>query len=413
MKVLIFTNHFWPENFRINDLALGLVEKGHEVTVISSIPNYPEGKYFPGYGVFKKRWENYRGINIRRIPIIPRGNGSSIRLFINYISSAVSFCLHAPFVGRKKYDVIFIFETSPATIGLPAVIVKWLYRIPIVLWVLDLWPESLSATGAVKNKGILAVIKQSIRLIYSNSDRVLVSSRGFKQSIEAIGGYRGTIDYFPNWVEPEIVSPNGCQAPKIELPNGFRILFTGNVGAAQDFESIIASADMLRNHQDIHWLIVGNGRMMDWVREEVEKRGLEKQFHLLGRYPLESMSYFYSVADALLLPLRKDPIFELTAPGKLQSYMSAGLPILAALDGEGANIVSEAGCGVVCNASDPASLTAGILSLVQMSATERQEMGRAGAKFCSTHFCRETLFDELERTLLTISGRENCSKNLR
>lgn len=400
MHILIVTNHFWPENFRINDLASGMVERGHQVSVLTGIPNYPEGKFYSGYGVFRKRSEEYRGIRIRRIPLIPRGNGSSFRLMLNYISSTIAFCFFAPFLCRQRYDVIFVFETSPATIGLPAVLLKWLHRKPIVFWVLDLWPDSISATGALKNRFILWSLRKIIRWIYKNCDELLISSKGFEHSVKLIGGYSGEIKYFPNWVEPEMEIGRPIEVDAITFPTGFRILFTGNIGVAQDFPTILDAAEKLKNILDIHWIIVGSGRNMDWVKSEIVKRELSSQFHLLGRHPVEMMPHFFSQADALLLPLRKEPIFELTAPGKLQSYMSSGVPIIAALDGEGANIVNEAGCGIACSAGNPKSLQDAVISFYKMPKSERINMGENGLRYCEKNFSRVLLFDQLEKLML-------------
>ena len=412
MHILIVTNHFWPENFRINDLASGMVERGHQVSVLTGIPNYPEGKFYSGYGVFCKRSEVYRGIRIRRIPLIPRGNGSSLRLMLNYVSSTIAFCVLAPFLCRQKYDVIFVFETSPATIGLPAVLLKWLHRKPIVFWVLDLWPESISATGAFKNRYILWIVRKIIRWIYKNCDELLISSKGFEHSVKSVGGYSGEIKYFPNWVEPEMEIGKRFDVEAITFPTGFRILFTGNIGVAQDFPTILDAAEKLKNIADIHWIIVGSGRNMEWVKSEVVKRDLSSKFHLLGRHPVEMMPHFFSQADALLLPLRKEPIFELTAPGKLQSYMSSGVPIIAALDGEGANIVNEAGCGIACSAGNPMSLQEAVLTFYRMPKPERIKMGENGLRYCEKNFSRVLLFDQLENLMLnsTIVNRENQSE---
>ena len=408
MRILIVTNHFFPENFRINDLALGLVEKGYDVSVLTGIPNYPEGKIYPGYGFFRNVSEEYRGINIRRVPLIPRGSGSAFRLILNYISSTLSFCILAPWVCRKSYDVIFVFETSPATIGLPAVLLKCLRKTPIVFWVLDLWPDSLTATGALNSKSLLWIIRRIIRGIYKNCDEILISSRGFERSVRSIGGFNGEVKYFPNWVEPQMEKTDHSVENAIDLPKGFRILFTGNIGVAQDFPNILDAADKLKHIKEIQWVIVGSGRQLEWLKSEIVRRGLDSQFHLLGRFPVEMMPHFYGQADALLLPLRKEPIFELTAPGKLQSYMSSGVPVIAALDGEGANIVKEAGCGVACDAGNSQSLSDAVLRVYQMPKSERLTMGENGIKYCEKYFSRSLLFDQIDKLLVdTVASKSN------
>jgi colanic acid biosynthesis glycosyl transferase WcaI len=411
MNVLIVTNHFWPENFRVNDLAVGLVERGHQVSVITGVPNYPEGRFFPGYGIFKKLKEEYRGVRIRRIPLVPRGSGSSLWLMINYLTSAVSFCLHAPFVCREKYDVIFVFETSPATIGLPAVLLKKLRKTPVVFWVLDLWPESISATGALSNSLVLKSVSGLMRWIYKNCDRILASSKGFESNICKVLGYERQVDYFPNWVEPEpeigLQETQNLSLPT--LPEGFRVIFTGNVGAAQDFETILEAASLLKNQTDLQWIIVGDGRRLEWVRDEVKRRNLEKCVHCLGRYPSHAMPWFYAKADLLLMPLKDEPIFRLTAPGKLQSYMASGRPILASLNGEGESLVRDAACGMCARASDPKSLADTLVKLKNLSASERNQMGENGKRYSEEHFCRSMLFDRVENVLkdVVLQSKQN------
>lgn len=395
MRILIITNHFFPENFRINDLALGLKERGHDISVLTGVPNYPEGKFFAGYGIFKKRVEHYKGIKVMRVPMIPRGKGKSWNLVLNYLSFAVMSCLFAPFYCRDKYDVIFVFETSPVTVGLPAIVVKWIQSTPIIFWVLDLWPESLSATGAIRSVKTLSLIRRLVRFIYSKCDKILVSSPGFVQSIEAVGGYSGGIGYFPNWVEPDYLIQNEAVSTYV-LPEGFIVMFAGNIGVAQDFETILLAAENLIAYPDIHWVILGDGRRTDWVKAEVQKRGLLEQFHLLGRFPAETMPGFMASADALLMTLKREPIFALTVPGKMQTYLASGKPIIAGLDGEGAHLVKEAKAGLACPAESPDELSELVLEMYKMSPEERQRLGVNGLLYCKSNFDRDKLFDKLE-----------------
>lgn len=397
MRVLIVTNHFWPEDFRINDLALGLTALGQEVTVFTAIPDYPQGHFHEGYGLFKKRREDWRGIRIVRFPLTPRGGGGRSRLAIQYASSALMSCLQIPFFCRDDYDIIFVFETSPVTIGLPAVLLRRLRRIPVVFWILDLWPESLSATGAITSKSVLGLVKPLVRFIYRRCDRILISSRGFAKQIRSTGGYAREPIYFPNWVEPEYLSDSAPEsaAKTPRLPAGFRIVFAGNIGAAQDFPTILSAAEILRDRSDIQWIILGDGRQAAWVREQVKRRQLGDQVHLLGRFPATSMPAFFAQADALLLTLRREPIFALTVPGKLQSYLASGKPILAALDGEGASLVEESRSGFRCPAENPEQLAAQVLKLQQTDPAERQAMGDRARAYCREHFDRSRQFRKL------------------
>lgn len=399
MNVLIVSQYFWPENFRINDLVQGLCQRGHRVTVLTGLPNYPEGQLFPGYGCFgKKDSEDYCGATVMRVPIVPRGKGGGLRLVLNYLSFAFSASLLAPFRCREKYDVIFVYEPSPITVGLPALVLKRLKKTPILFWVQDLWPESLSATGAVSEPWLLKLVERLVRFIYRGCDRVLVQSEAFVPSIEKLGVDRGHIAYFPNSAEDlyEPVTLPEDAPERSGLPDGFRVMFAGNIGAAQDFGTILGAAEKLKSYSAIHWLILGDGRMLPWVKAQIEERGLGASVHLLGRHGVETMPRYFSLADAMLVTLKKEPIFALTIPSKVQSYLACGRPIIAALDGEGARVIREAAAGVVVPAEDAAGLAEAVLRMYQMEAGTREQMGSNGLRYFRDNFKRAMLLDRLD-----------------
>lgn len=398
MNVLIVSQYFWPENFRINDLVQGLCQRGHQVTVLTGLPNYPEGRILPGYGLFGKRREEYCGATVVRVPMLPRGKGGGLRLALNYLSFAFFASMLGPFRCRGKYDVIFVYEPSPITVGLPALRLKKFKKAPIVFWVQDLWPESLSATGAVRSPWILRRVERLVRFIYRGCDRVLVQSESFVPSIEKLGVSRDRMAYFPNSAE-ELYQPVALpeDAPeRAGLPQGFRVMFAGNIGAAQDFGTILGAAERLKSCPDIQWLILGDGRMLPWVRDEIEKRGLGASVHLLGRHPVEAMPRYFSLADAMLVTLKKEPIFALTIPSKVQSYLACGRPIIAALDGEGARVIREAGAGVAAPAEDDAGLAEAVLRMYRMEKDEREQLGANGLRYFRDNFERTMLLDRLE-----------------
>jgi glycosyltransferase involved in cell wall biosynthesis len=395
MHVLIVTQYFWPEDFRINDLVQGLVKAGYRVTVLTGKPNYPSGRFFDGYSLWNRGREMFAGADVIRVPLIPRGNGSGFRLAMNYLSFALSASLLAPFLVRGSYDVILVYEPSPVTVGLPALVLKSIKRAPVLFWVQDLWPESLSATGAVQSKWVLGLVASFVAFIYKSCDLVLVQSRAFVDRVCARGARADAIRYFPNSAEA-LYRPVGYGDARIDggLPDGFRVMFAGNIGAAQSFETILGAAEKLRD-RNIHWLILGDGRQAHWVQEEVTRRGLTQCVHLLGRHPVESMPEWFAQADALLVTLRKDPIFALTIPSKIQSYMACGRPILASLDGEGARIVEEAQAGIVVPPEDIAALADAVVRLSEMPPLERDAMGQNGRRYFLQEFDRDTLIVRL------------------
>jgi glycosyltransferase involved in cell wall biosynthesis len=398
MRILIVTQYFWPEEFRVNDLALALRSRGHEVSVLTGKPNYPGGKYFPGYGFFGRATEDYKGVRVVRVPLIPRGSGGRLRLLLNFLSYALIGSLLAPLRCRGSFDVILVYEPTPVTVGLPALVLKQLKRAPLLFWVQDLWPESLSATGVVRARWILALVDRLVRFIYRHCNLILVQSRAFMPHVRAQGVPSERIRYYPNTAE-ELYRTVAIEerAPERELlPPGFRVMFAGNIGVAQDFETILAAADQLKSDRDIQWIIIGEGRRYAWVAQEIARRGLRGSVRLLGRYPVESMPRFFALADALLVTLRNEPIFSLTLPTKIQSYLACGRPIIAALDGEGARVIGESGSGIAVAPGDAAALADAIARLRRTPAPEREAMGRRGREYFEREFERTLLVSRLE-----------------
>lgn len=409
LKILIVTQYFWPENFRINDLAGELHARGHAVTVVTGIPNYPTGRFYPGYGWFTRKRENWNGIEIIRCALLPRGAGGGVRLALNYLSFALTASLIAPWRCRGDFDVIFAFEPSPITVALPAIVFKRLKRAPLFLWVLDLWPESLAAAGAVRSRAVLGLIGRMVRAIYRACDVILAQSRGFIPRIEQTGAAPDKIRYFPSWAESVFTAAPAAH-PGVSLPAlppGFRVMFAGNVGAAQGFAGILDAATILKAHAEIQWVILGEGRMLEWARTEVRARGLEGSVHLLGAYPLELMPLFFRQADIMLVTLKRDPIFALTIPAKVQSYLACGRPIAAMLDGEAARIVTEAGAGLASPADNPQALADNILAFNRMPAAGRENMGKAARNYYELHFERGGLIAQLEDWFRDAVKRQN------
>jgi glycosyltransferase involved in cell wall biosynthesis len=398
LRVLIVTQYFWPENFRINDLATALAaERGHEVTVLTGKPNYPEGRFAPGYGFWARPRERYGLVDVIRVPLFPRGRGGSVRLALNYLSFAVFAGLLGPLRCGRRFDVILVYEPSPITVGVPALVMKAIARAPILFWVQDLWPESVSATGAVRNAWVLKAVKRLVKLIYAACDRILVQSEAFVAPVQALGVPVSKIVYYPNSAEP-FYRPlaRAVASLPVALPEGFRVMFAGNIGAAQGFETILAAAEGLRNHPDIHWLILGDGRQWSWVRDEIARRSLRQRVHLLGRHPAETMPHWFAHADAMLVSLRGDPIFALTIPAKVQSYMACAKPLIASLDGEGARVIREAGAGLTARADDAQGLGQAVLEMARMPAPAREAMGARARAYYESHFERNALIGRLD-----------------
>ncbi len=406
MNVLIVSQYFWPEAFRINDLVRGLKERGHEVTVLTGKPNYPNGSFFPGYGFLRPIREDYDGVKVLRVPLIPRRSGSGRMLALNYMSFVLFASLLGPLLCRGRFDVIFVYAPSPITVGLPALVMKKVKNAPLMLWVQDLWPESLSAIGAVRSKQALSWITWMVRHIYRGCDRILVTSRGFVPRVEAMGAAPEKVRYWPQWAEAlyEPVEVGEDAPEREEMPDGFRVVFAGNVGAPQSFETILTAAEKLNVYPGIRWVVIGDGRRRRWVEDRVRELGLGGRVHLLGRRPPESMPRYFALADALLVTLKGGPILSLTVPGKVQSYLACNRPVVAALDGEGARVVEESGAGLAAPAEDASSLAKAVLRLYETSPEERERMGRRGRAYFEEHFEREKLLDSLEDWMIELVG---------
>lgn len=409
MKVLVVSQYFWPESFRINDVSKTLLEKGIEIEVLTGKPNYPRGKIFDGYKASGCQQETYQGINVCRIPLRARGNGGW-RLALNYLSFVVSGLLFAPWMLRKKrFDVIFIYAPSPILQAIPAIFLGRLKGCPVVLWVQDLWPESLSATGHVRNRVVLRMVEWVVRFIYRHTDLLLVQSRAFEEPIRALGAST-SIAYYPNSVDDIFAVPAKGELPAVTgLGEGFSVMFAGNVGSAQAVEVIVEAASLLEEFADIHFVVLGEGSRWEWMRQEARMRKLSN-LHLPGRFPVETMPGFMQKASALLVTLADQEIFRATIPSKVQAYLAAGRPILACLNGEGANLIIEAGAGLAVPVENGRALAEAILCLYRMSPQEREAMGARGRLYYIEYFSHDMLVDQLITHLRTVCGHQERTK---
>ena len=397
MRILIVTQRFWPENFRINDLAAELARRGHEVTVLTGLPNYPDGKVFDSYKAAPERYTEYHGVKIVRVPIIPHGS-RKIVLILNYLSYVFSASTMGAYKLRgQAFDVIFTYEPSPITVGIPAAILRKIKRAPMVFWVLDLWPETLSAVGAVRNSVLLKMVGFLVRVIYNNCDLILAQSHSFISQIQKYTSRDKRIEYFPSWSDVDFNIDHPQRAPEVMVkPGSFNIMFTGNIGTAQDFPSVLAAVKILQQHSNIRWHIVGDGRDAPFANSFIEEHGLQNSIVMYGRFPLERMPSFVKHADALLVSLKDAPIFAMTIPGKLQTYLSAGIPVIGMLNGEGSELVARSGAGLVCAAGDYTALAQIVFKMSQMPKDVRTAMGVNGRNAMIHNFDRTRLINNLE-----------------
>ena len=396
MRILVITQYFWPENFRINDLVSDFCRLGHEVTILTGRPNYPLGVVFPEFKLNPSAFAEFEGSKVLRVPVLSRGKGS-LRLILNYVSFVLSATVLGSFYLRsQKVDVIFVFEPSPITVGLPAIFLGNVKRAPIAFWVLDLWPETLEAIGVIRSRYILRAIGHLVTFIYDRCDLILAQSKSFIPQIRKYCKNEMKVEYFPSWSEATFDFEKVDLAKEVPAAEGvFSIMFAGNIGDAQDFPAMLDAAEVLKGNTGIRWLIIGEGRASEWVRSEVIRRGLEHCFLLLGSYPVERMPSFYKHADALLVALKSESVFAMTIPGKIQSYLATGIPMLGMLNGEGAEIIRRSGAGIASPAGDGFALATAVMHMANMNIEERLSMGRAGLTLGEKEFNRGALISKL------------------
>ena len=395
MKILFVCQYFYPEVFRGNDIAFHWAEQGYDVHVVSGIPNYPHGMFYEGYGPFKKRREVINGVKVTRLPIFPRGN-NKIMLMLNYFSYLIVAWIYMLFHALfYKYDRVFVQQLSPVMMSAPGVLYKRVQKVPLYTWVLDLWPESLTAAGGINNKYVLAFFRHYVKQEYKYSDKILISSRSFRKSIAEYGDYSNKVIYYPQWADGndgKIKEPEN--APKI--PDGFKLMFAGAVGDAHGFECTMQAALLTKDHKDIKWVIVGDGRRLDWVKTFVKEHGLEETVFTLGRYPADTMPWFFKQADVMLVTLNDNPLFKLYAPAKISSYMSAAKPIVAVLNGEGAEVIKAADCSWSLPAGDAEAFASIAINLSKMDKSVLNEKGLNAAKYYDEHFVKEKCLNKLD-----------------
>lgn len=400
MKILFVSQYFWPETFKGNDIAFFLASKGHDVTVLTAKPNYPMGKLYTGYSFLGKNEEIIQGVSVIRTPIIPRGKGNGLSLILNYFSFVFFSYFAVHFRLKKHYDVVFVQQLSPVTVALPGIWAKRKFNCPMYLWVLDLWPESLLAASSITNVLLLNLLNKTVNFIYNSSDKILISSKFFESAIlPRIKDKQKEIIYFPNWAEEVFTKQfdtNNTDLP--DLPDGFNIMFAGNVGEAQDFNSLVDAAKLSKDI-NVNWIIVGDGRKMSWLQKEIKKNSLEK-VKILGRYPIEQMPYFFSKANAMIVSLKDEPVFSLTVPAKIQAYMASSKIILGMLNGEGRELINNSGGGIAVPAGNYSALVESIKKLIKSNPETLREKESKSKQYYLENFDRKKLLDKLENILL-------------
>lgn len=393
------SQYFYPENFRINDLVDELASLGNEVTVLTGLPNYPQGKFYNGYNYFSAGQEVKNSkIKLVRVPIIPRFSSRTFQLFINYLSFIFSASFMLIFYCRDKYDVVFTYAPSPPTSAIPSILISRVRKIPHIMWVQDLWPEVFRAVEKTKSTFFLKIVGLMMRMIYGLTDLILIPSKDFESPIANLGIKKEKIHYFPNWAEKFFfpISAEEALNKGINIPaqDSFKIMFAGNIGEAQSFDVIIEAAKKLKD-ENISWLILGDGRKKPWVDEMIKIHSLERTVFTMGQKPVQDMPYYFALADILLVSLRSHPVLDAWIPGKIQSYLACGKPIIGLISGAGAKVINESGAGFTVKSGDQDELIKRVLQMRDLSEVRRQKIAESALDYYRIEFERDKLIGEL------------------
>lgn len=393
-KLLIVSQYYYPELFRINDMCAEWAKRGYDVTVLTGIPNYPRGEFFPGYGWFKKRKEVRDGVRILRVPIVSRGK-SNLRLALNYLSFVVSGGLWGLFT-KEKPDLVFAFEVSPMMQILPAIWHAKRRGIPCLAYVQDMWPECFIEATGINAPFIIKSINRIADYIYRHCQKIFVTSSSFQRAVVKRGVAQDKVIFWPQYAE-DFYQPSESVSPLLGRDGRFTIAFTGNIGTAQGLEILPEAAGDLKNQgYDIRFVIVGEGRGKPLLDEAIRRHRVEGAFTFLGQKRPEEIPAILAGADAAYLSFSNKPLFQMTLPAKLQSYMACGMPIIASAGGEARRIIEDAACGLCCETGNAAALADTITAFMALPEHVRAGMGLRAREYAGKHFLKSRLMDEMD-----------------
>ncbi|MGV3616816.1 MAG: glycosyltransferase family 4 protein [Fimbriimonas sp.] len=404
MHILILTTFYPPEPLKlIAELAEGCREHDWVVTVMTGYPNWPKGKLYAGYKNGRCREEEINGVRVIRVPCFPDHSRSRFKRSLSYGTLAVSMAVYHRKVGERP-DLIYVW--SQPTNGLAAWILSRLWRIPFVLDVQDLWPESLVATGMVSRPRVLRMVDRGAKWLYRQSAGIRAISPGIRKTLIAKGASSSKVAVIPNWVDTaqtRPLEPDPSLLGEMGEFGGFRVVYAGNLGLAQGIQTLLDAAKILKVNPNVRFYLFGSGVDAPMLHDFATQNGLDN-VKFMGRYPETEMSRVFSTADALVLLLKDTPPFDITIPHKLYYYLASGKPVVGSIRGDAATIILDSGAGVVCRPNDPDKLAAAILRLQQMPASERKEMGLRGWREACERFDRKVVGQVVDQFLKSVLG---------
>ncbi len=381
MNILVISQYFWPENFRINELCKYLSKK-KKITVLTSKPSYPNDQIYSKY----KNIDNIGKVKIIRVPTISRGS-NKITLILNYLFFIFFSILYSIKISiTKKVDKVIVFGTSPPTGLISAHIIRIFKNADLHYWILDLWPNTISAFGYKKKSLIYQLIEKFMNYSYRKSKYVYCQSLSIQKIISKKTKTKNSAVYFPSWSEKLIKNKKKQSYRNTVSKNNFNIMFTGNIGQAQDFGSVVKAAKILKKIGNIKWIIVGSGRYKANLKNLIIKNNLEDNFTLIDHQKREYISYLVSLSDCLLISLKKKRVFSVTVPGKLSNYLNSSTPILGMIDGETKKIIEQSKGGIVCGSGEYKQLAKNVLKLYKKTSKQRKQMGKNGFNYSKMYF---------------------------
>lgn len=398
MKILVVCQHYWPENFRINDIVDGFIERGHEVDVLCGQPNYPAGEFFEGYDSHSVKEEKHGKVNVYRTFEIKRGSNSNIRIFLNYITFPIASLFQIGKWKKKEYDRVFIYQLSPVMMGVAGQKLANKKHIPCIMYILDIWPQNLYSVINFKNKLIRKMLYKEAMWNYRQPDRLItVSDKMKRYFMEKLNRNDEQVTFIPQCPEKLYEQRIEDEELKKRFGNNFNIVYTGNISPAQDVETIVDAAKKCADAgmKDVRFIIVGDGMSRKDFEELVKNKGLEKHFCFEGFHPMEDIPKYTQIADALLGTLKSEGLEDFSIPAKVMSYLAAGRPLLLAMEGEPESIVKEANCGFSSEPGDAEALFENICRLYKMTKSERDILGENAFRYQQEHFERNKNIDRM------------------
>ncbi|MDQ7844004.1 MAG: glycosyltransferase family 4 protein [Armatimonadota bacterium] len=404
MRVIILTQHYKPEPLpKAHELAEGLAVRGHQVTVITGFPNYPTGRLYDGYRIRPWTVQTIDGVRVVRLALYPDHSASALRRLANYGSfMAMAAVLGPIFAGPA--DAMFVIH-PPLTIAIPAYVIGRLRHVPYVFAVGDLWPEAIVAAGMLREGLPVRMLRRLARFAYRHAAVVAPVTSAIGEHLAAAGVPRARLRVIPDWVDEVLyrpLPPDPALAAQLGVAGRFTVMFAGQIGIVQHLSTVVEAAALLGDHPDVRFVIVGDGVDRARLIRDVEARRLTN-ITFPGQRPPEEMPRLLALADVLLVHLSGDPIFRLSVPAKVYAYMACGKPILAALDGAGAEVVRAAGAGLVCPPAQPRALADAVLEFRRLSVATRQEMGRRAREVFLGRYARRVVLDQCEALLARVA----------